>query len=102
MQPPDKIAAQLFAELGVLEVTCPAYTLVGGNRPFCGHTGQAAEAFIRAFDKAFGGQFEPLGRWREDHGVWIRRYRRGARDYAVVYTTIASTFNVQVVCLKCR
>lgn len=94
-------AAQLFTELGARLVPCPAYTRADKNEPLCARTELSAEVFMQAFDRARGEGIEPLHSWREDHGVWLRRYRMGARRYAVVYTTIAQTFNVQVVCLKC-
>lgn len=96
---PEPLAAALFAQLGVQKVPCPAYTFDGGNRPVCGHTRLTAEAFAGAFDKVRGG-LKPLGPWKEDHGVWLRRYRSGAYLYAAVYTPLARTFNVQLVRLK--
>ena len=102
VSPTNMWAAQLFAELGARAVLCPAYTRADKNEPLCAQTELSAEAFIRAFDRARGDGLEPLDSWYEDHGVWLRRYRRGERHYAVVYTTIARTFNVQLVCLKCK
>jgi len=97
---PEPLAAALFAQLGVQVVPCPAYTFDGGNRPVCGCTRLTAEAFTRAFDEVRSGDLEPLGPWREDHGVWLRRYRSGAHLYAAVFTPLAETFNVQFVRLK--
>jgi hypothetical protein len=97
---PKTLAAELFAQLGVQVVSCPAYTIDGGNRPVCGRTHLTAEAFARAFDGVRGGDLEPLGPWREDHGVWLRRYRGGAHLYAAVYTPLAGVSNVQLVRLK--
>ena len=99
---PSMWAAPLFTELGARVVPCPLYTRADTNEPLCAQTKLSAEAFVRAFDRARGEGLEPLTSWREDHGVWLRRYRRGKRHYAVVYTTIAQTFNVQVVCLECE
>lgn len=97
---PETLAAELFTELGVQVVPCPAYTFDGGNRPVCGRTLLTAEAFARAFDGVRSGDLEPLGPWGEDHGVWLRHYRGGAHLYAAVYTPLAGAFNVQLVRLK--
>ena len=102
VQPPATLAARLFADLGARVVPCPVYTLEGENQPYCARTDLSAEAFRWAFVRARNGRLEPTGSWREDHGVWLRLYRGGGHRYAVVYTTIARTFNVQVVCLGCR
>ena len=98
--PPNTWAAQRFTELGARVVRCPAYMHAGENQPLCARTELRAETFMRAFDRVRPKELEPLGSWREDHGVWLRRYRSGAHHYAVVYTTVAQTFNVQVVFLK--
>lgn len=97
---PDMWAEQFLTKIGARVVLCPAYTHANENEPLCAQTGLSAEAFIQAFDGVRGGELEPLTSWREDHGVWLRRYRRGKRHYAIVYTTIAQTFNIQVVRLE--
>jgi hypothetical protein len=99
-QPANPLAENLFAELSVRVVPCPAYTFAGSNEPVCGLTERPPEAYIRAFDRVAEGWLEPLGAWREDHGVRLRRYRYRGADYAAVYTPLAETFNVQLVRLK--
>lgn len=95
----DTPASRLFAELEVRVVPCPA-AFNDGNEPVCGVSKRPPEAYIRAFDRVTEGWLEPLGAWREDHGVRLRRYRYRGADYAAVYTPLAATFNVQLVRLE--
>lgn len=100
--PENPLAIELFEVLEVVSVACPD-DFNGANQSVCGRTPLAAEAFTRAFDEAASKRLEPLGEWREDHGVWVRTYRAtDASDtrYAAVYSTIAEGYNVQLVELE--
>jgi hypothetical protein len=99
--PPD-FTGWFFSALEVRRVPCPAHAFQGGRQPRCGVTPLAPEAFAEAADRLL--EHAPatnLGApWAEDHGVWLRYFDRAGGRYALVYTPLDATFNVQLVRLK--
>ena len=101
--PPD-LARWLFSALEVRRVPCPAYTFQGDRQPRCGFTSLDPEAFAEEVDRLLGrtpatesGVPWPGTPWTEDHGVWLRYVERGGARYALLYTPLDPTFNVQLV-----
>lgn len=96
---PSHLARWLFSALEVRRVPCPVYTLQGGRQPRCGATSLDPEAFAEAVDRLLEHTpaSEPGAPWTDDHGVWLRYFERGGARYALVYTPLDATFNVQLV-----
>jgi DNA-binding transcriptional LysR family regulator len=100
--PPPDFSYRLFSALELRRVSCPAHAFQGGRQPHCGVTPLAPEAFVEAADRLL--EHDPatdLGApWAEDHGVWLRYFDHAGVRYALVYTPLDATFNVQLVRLK--
>lgn len=94
-----EIARWLFNALEVRRIPCPAYTFQGGLQPRCGATSLDPEAFAEAVDRLLERTpaTKPGTPWTDDHGVRLRYFERGGARYALLYTPLDATFNVQLV-----